>query len=191
MSKMRLEFQITPADIKETLAPHRSRIIQVGRGMLGWVVFFAVVTLLFIWFRQQNRSPVRQQPPPYRRPIGAEWLLAIVPWLLMIAFICFFVIRNIRGRAETLWKKDPRWQQPKTAELTDEGLRISDSMGDIFVRWPYFVAWAETDNLLLLVEPDEARVMIPKRAARNESELNALRHFIADRVAPLTMDAKS
>jgi len=72
-------------------------------------------------------------------------------------------------------------QQPKTLEITDEGVRMSDPLAFTEWRWASFTGLVESANLLLLRQADNTFVVIPKRAVP-PGQLDTLRADLTARM---------
>jgi hypothetical protein len=183
---VRFEFTYTPEDLKQALR-YSSRFslgrlrISMGGGLVGWLIFVALAAAFFVWMKHNQPAP-RGRPFPRPPASPAEWLLPILPWVAVLAFIWFFIFRRLRHQAREAWEKNPVFHLPHTVDIDDQGIRFNCALVDTLYRWPYFVGWAETRDLLLLHLPNQVRVMIPKRAANNPNELDKLRAILKTHV---------
>ena len=176
---MHFEYQITPEDLKEAMrwrAPaKRNKFLS---GILGWLIFVAVAALLFVW-QKQSTPPARPNssaPPPAN--FMENILLPLLPWLLILGCIWFFVFRNLRVRSRKVWEGNPQFQQVQIFDMSEEGVRIVNPLTETLYRWNAFVGWAETKNLFLLLLPNRSRVPVPKRAIGDQAEQQRFRDFV-------------
>jgi hypothetical protein len=173
---MRLEFTYTAADLEEMAkaAAQPDPSLQKGpfgsggsRSWIGWMIFVSLAVVLFLWMQKRGvaaRPPVTPATPSSTNGV-AGWLVALVPWVLIFGFIWFFVYRQIRHMSpRSVYERNPSMQQPKTLDITDDGVRMSDPLAFTEWRWASFTGLVESANLLLLRRADNTFVMIPKRA---------------------------
>jgi hypothetical protein len=181
-----MEYLIQPEDVAEALrwrAPEQRR--KIRRGLLGWLVFVAVAAALFVWLKS-NAAPAPRRLPNAAPPPSGVWndfVLPFIPWLLILAFVWFFVFRQLRGRGRKLWEGSAELQQPQMMEVSDQGVRISNVFTEMLYRWNGFVGWAETPNLMLLLLSGQRRLMIPRRAASTEAEWQQFRDLVKSHVS--------
>ena len=191
---MRLEFTYTAEDFIETQAAAvgqpehepRPKTFLERRGVLvGWVCFVFLAVFMFTLL-QNNAAPAPPNPAPLPAParpasnVALQWVLPAILWVLVFGFIWFFVFRQMRA-ARRIWESNPVLQQPKTLDLTDGGVRLSDALASTEWRWEAFSQLVETTNLFLLRQSDGTFLMIPKRGAP-PGGLDALRAILAERM---------
>jgi preprotein translocase subunit YajC len=95
-----LEFEYQFDDYVEANRSHRTvarRRSFVGP-LAGWVLFIGLAVVLFMLLNSRAVSPGRLPVVPATRTSapGLEFLLPVVPWLLIFGFIWFFVFRSAR-----------------------------------------------------------------------------------------------
>ncbi|MGB7157683.1 MAG: YcxB family protein [Tepidisphaeraceae bacterium] len=186
---MRLEFTYTSNDFMEmhTVATRESlktRRPNTSFGkLLDWTVFVGLSVALFMVMQ-----PPKTAPPPGAAPVPVpatsnsllSWVMPMLPAALMLGVFWFYFIRQFRA-ARRGWESNPVTQQPKTMDLTEASVRLSDALLSTEWRWEAFIKLVETKTLLLLKQGDGTFVMIPKRAAP-PGELDALRLLLNERV---------
>jgi len=184
---MTLEFTYTPDDLKESLQwqtaqnAKRRPVARARHAMLYWLMFVALSAILFVWLKASAVRPSAGAPPVRADNLLWEWVVALIPWLLIIALFLFAL--RVRGRRHTtLWNKLVELQQPQTLTLDDEGVRRSNVFCESLYRWPYFVKWAETKTLVILAIPGDLRLSIPKRAMATQLQLDELRRILQSRI---------
>jgi hypothetical protein len=184
---MRIEYQMTPEDVTEALrwrAPEQRR--KFRRGVAGWVVFFVGAALLFLWLKDAS-PPVRPGPnAPRPTNFMTDILLPLVPWVLILLFIWFFVFRNLSAGQRKVWENNPGFQQVQTFDMSEEGVRVVNPLSETLYRWNAFIGWAETERLFLLLLPNRARVLVPKRAIGDDAEQQRFRAFVNARACEPT-----
>jgi hypothetical protein len=70
------------------------------------------------------------------------------------------------------------YQRPKSADISAEGLVITDEFARLEYQWRAFQRGEETASLFLLFIGPAQFLMIPKRAFRNADELNGMRALL-------------
>ena len=187
---MRLEFTYTPDDLAETAKALRAggggKKWHLSRGVFGWLLFVGLAVMLFMLL-SRNPAPRAATVPaaPARGPF-ATVILPLVPWVLIFGFIWFFVFRQIRGQYKRLWQENSELQQPQTLDMDDDGVRLSSTLSTTTWHWPAFVKVIETPSLLLLETSSKTHLLIPKRAAADPGQLEALRALLAAHVSAPT-----
>jgi len=192
---MRLEFTYTAADLEEMAKaaaahpdpsrPAATSAIGLPRKWAWWVVCVGALASFFLVFMERragtNRPPVPTPAPPAAGGVPG-WLVSIAPWVLVFGFVWFFVFRQMRRMSPaSVYERNPSMQQPKTLDITDERVRMSDPLAFTEWRWESFTGLVESANLLLLRQADNTFVMIPKRAVPAE-ELDTFRADLAARM---------
>lgn len=186
---MQLEFSYTQNDLRQALEwrPYRGLgRVSLRRALTGWIIFVVIALVLFVLLRHGQPGPVR---PPMPQPGELrQWVVALVPALLIVFGIWFLFVRRIRIRdvSTKLWESSPVFQLPHTIQVDENGIRVNCALIETLYRWPYFVGFGETTDLLLLLLPNHSRVMIPKRAISGDDALNQLREFVQTHVHTLT-----
>jgi len=126
MARMQLEFSYTQNDLRQALAwrpyPGLGRV-SLRRGLTGWIIFVAVALVLFFWLRQSQPSPVRPAMP--QRTEVRQWIVALLPVLLILLGIWFVFVRRIREASRKLWESSPVFQLPHTIQVEENGVRVN------------------------------------------------------------------
>jgi hypothetical protein len=181
-SSVRIEFDYTPNDLKEALrwqAAQKRRKMRFGRGLFGWLLFVTIAALVFVWLRVPAPGSV---PPPVSAnsaSANSDWdvFFAVFPWVIVaVAVLALILFRSAR-RHMMIWKKYVHIRQTQTFVFDDDGVRAETVFYESLYRWPFFVRWGESRNLLLLVLPGDLQLFIPKRALATEKDLEQLRQL--------------
>jgi hypothetical protein len=64
-----------------------------------------------------------------------------------------------------------------TAEIDDDGTRLTYPSGTSDTKWDGYISWIETNNMFVLFLSDKFVRVFPKRAF-SESDLNSLRALL-------------
>jgi hypothetical protein len=179
---MRLEFTYNPADLEEMAKADPSLRLSTGlvmsgkRRMIGWMIFATLVAVLCIYFVDR-----KQEAPPVVSPT-ARWAARIVPGLLVIGFVWFFGLQQVRANSpQSVWERTPSLQQPKVLEISEGGVILFDALRSTEWRWESFTEFAETTHFFVLMQAQKPTLMIPKRAV-TPAEIKALRSQLARRM---------
>jgi YcxB-like protein len=110
---------------------------------------------------------------------GTIWyerrLLPHMTWLFFVGLFTVIVLQQLRKKRQLLWEQQPQLHRAKTAEITAEGVTVSDMVSRTEWRWQGFVGWEETKGLFLLF-PSEIQVLLfPKQAFAAKEEVAAMR----------------
>jgi hypothetical protein len=188
--QMRLEFTYTGDDFVEAQVAatgtalgdeHNSRGRSVARRLLGWILFLALTVCLYYLLQKTATRPTPAAAPTQpQSDTLLEWVVPMLPWLLVFGFIWFLVFRQLRA-ARRVWEHDPALRQPQTMDLTETCIRLADTLSASEWRWEAFTGVTETANLFVLKRGEGSVVIIPKRGAP-PGQLDALRLLLAERV---------
>ena len=106
---------------------------------------------------------------------GPDLLLPHTVWLLFVAWVAVYAIRNQRNRISTLWNGQLTLHRAKTADISAEGVAVTDAFSRIEHRWQAFVGWQETKSLIVLFPSELSVLFFPKSAFASKEELDAMR----------------
>jgi hypothetical protein len=140
-------------------------------------MFFATVGVLFFWLRSDSPRATTPSSPVTSETTPGGMFAVLVPWGL-IAFVVLLALFRSLGDHRRVWNETPYLWQPQSAEINEQGVRVSNALIDTFCRWSVFVGWAETRNLLLILLPNKQRLAFPKRAFATEAEVEQVRAFV-------------
>ena len=92
-------------------------------------------------------------------------VLNILPYIIIGVLVWFYFLRALskQKRARAIWEKFTDFHQPRTIQVSDEGLIIRMPTVENRISWPHFVHLYETPNLFLLYNSSHAAHLIPKR----------------------------
>jgi hypothetical protein len=130
-----------------------------------------VLILIVRWAMKLNPSPGAPAAWP-------DWriLLPHSTWLMFMAIVSGFMLRG--QTLARMWEKQPELHCAKKAEITAEGVVISDDVSRLEYRWIGFIDGKETASLFLLLVTDRLCVIIPKRGFANDEQLAGMRNLM-------------
>jgi len=182
---VKLEFTYTPEDVKEMArAAQKVMYPRRRRGLVGWALFVALATVLYLLLQRTGTPRSQSGPMPTNSTPAASpednILFSLAPWLLVFAAVLVIFIWWARVRlAKRLWETHPSLQQPQTLAMSDSGVTMTSPMRTSTWDWLVFVAVIETERLLLLQMIDKGMfLMIPKRAAGDAASVDELRAYL-------------
>ncbi len=98
----------------------------------------------------------------------------------VVAILGRYLVNPILARRQ--YRKYKAIQEPITIKLKDEGVRFSNSDGEVLVRWEKILKWRQNDEYLLIYLMPRMYHAIPKSVAKSGYELSPLISSLRDRV---------
>jgi hypothetical protein len=138
------------------------------------VVNLVSILLLLALPMALNSMPFRSIAPTPSIS-GLQLLLTHAPWIFLFSIFAILSIRGQTTRSDKLWQGQPSLMRAKLADISAEGVILSDPFSRVEFKWPAFVRFSETKNLFLLYNSDFSFLMIPKRAFPDQEHLEAMR----------------
>jgi hypothetical protein len=166
---MHLEFEITLEDLKELqkvwFRNRPGRKAGTGRGLIGWFLFIGLV-LGMVWLlnsqRQTPPATVAPVPPAQQADPLNHFILPVVPWLVLIVALWFFVYRRTFGAG---LKTNKAFMKQISMEVDDLGIFSSDGPTQTRWQWNAFDRLIETkQRFFLRLTNSREYVLVPKRA---------------------------
>ena len=150
---------------------------RIGQVLLGGGMFLFVM----LWGDYQIFSVV---PASRTWPVsrGTALILALAPWMILIAAAALVLVRYARGQVHRQWNNKPFLRRRRRVVLDADGERVSDGVIDSLHRWPYFRRAWETVHCLVLQDESDLRHVLPKRVM-DQPTLEAARAVIANHIA--------
>jgi len=96
-------------------------------------------------------------------------------WLFFLTWLLIVTFNKQRRNLRMLWDIQPSLHRLKTADISAEGVTISDNKTRLEFSWQAFVGWRETKKLFMLLTSSKSSHFLPKRAFAGDEELNAMR----------------
>jgi hypothetical protein len=116
---------------------------------------------------------------------GTAILLALAPWLALTLLAIGVGVWFSRTHLRRQWETKPYLQRRRTIVLDSVGEQSADEMTTTFYRWPFFRRAWETENVLVLLDENDARHVLPKRVM-DQTTLDRARALISNHVAECT-----
>ena len=137
------------------------------------VMMICFVAAFLLWF---------QQPSGWTVSYRLGMTLALLPWIVVIALAFASVIWLNRASLRVYFEARPYLRRRRTIVLDDDGERSTDGVTDLFYSWPHFHQAWETANVLVLLDENEFRHILPKRVM-DQAMLEQARAIIGNHIA--------
>ena len=186
MDPIRLEFTYTPQDLTEAArTPPPPEPSARLRAYITWaVIALAMVVVLGLRAYIDRTAPPRP-PRPVRPMTARDWMAALLPWVAIFALVGWFLYHRFSANSpRALWQRTPSLQRRKVLAVDAAGVTLTDPHCSTRWEWTAFNGWSETGHLLILHEPGNVMLAIPKRAATSDAQLRALRDMIGQHIVP-------
>jgi hypothetical protein len=109
-------------------------------------------------------------------------MLALAPWIvvsfLILALIVWLSGMNLRRQ----WNCKPQLRRRRTIVLDGDGEHFTDGLAEMFYRWPCFRRAWETANVLVLMDENDLRHILPKRVM-DPTTLDLARAVLSNHIA--------
>ena len=182
------EYQITVDEYTEALKGIQQQVRKRAFGGSGkfrretfvWVLLIGLAILLILLLRQHQASTPPPAPVPSTPAPADDVMQFVVPvllasWVLIFAFVWFFVYRRLRGNYQRTFDDTPALHRVRTVQVSDEGITMTEPTFSYRATWAHYTRFAETPNLFLLFISKNAAEFIPKRIFTNEFAMQEFR----------------
>ena len=169
---MRLEFDYTFADYQEA-ARYRSPAVPgrtVNWLMVGCAAIVVVATTVNLMMSDKGAAGTGSTADAGL----AQWL----PWVVVFAVIWLVSFLLLRRAGNSEWASTAGVARRQVVDIWPDRLVMWDAAHRAEYLWPYFIAFRETKNLLLLYPYDASTRIIPKRALPDPAQLDWLRGML-------------
>lgn len=163
---------------------HDKRSTRRVIGVMGWVVFIAVIAILFLLRSDETPIAVPIDADSFHllpRPTVVQQLVDTLTghfiWLAMLVLICWLIVRGNRTNLLRTWETTPSLHRPYQVEITGERVVFETPITREEFHWPAFTRFDETEHLFLLGESGIMAHMLPKRAFAGDEEREAFRNI--------------
>ena len=124
----------------------------------------------------------RSAPSGWAVSYRLAMILALAPWVVVVALGLGFTIWLSRANLRRQWNSKPYLRRRRTIALDGDGAHATDGVADYFYRWPYFTRAWETANVLVLLDENDLRHVFPKRVM-DQATLERARAVITNHIA--------
>jgi len=162
---MRIEFEYTMNDLREGIWWRRRARAAVA--VLGWLVVLECGAVA-LWLEKSHQTTIN---------VRRDWA-DLIPWVAVPLVIVLVRLSQLRRQAIRVWASNPAFHLPQSVEIDQQGVKVASSLLETRYHWNYFVGWAQTPNLLLLLIPGDVRLIVPKRAFPGSAGLSECRALI-------------
>jgi len=100
---------------------------------------------------------------------------------LFLTSVLLLLTAQIRQRAYS-WPHQPQLHGPHWAQITDDGVVISNPRSHLEYRWEAFVGFRETANLFILYLSPAMAQLLPKRALADPRKMDAMCAMVRDKI---------
>jgi hypothetical protein len=161
---MTINFQFTLEDYQDGFRAHlRKGASLYTRWMLKIITvagfLLVAMGILLVATGQRNLS---------------TWL---TPAVLGCLWIWIGTGRNYQRVAKSQFTKNPMLRQPRTVEITSDGIKTDAGVSSSDVRWEAYLRSVESDKVFLLYTSPACFVIIPKRVLQ-PSQTDELREVL-------------
>jgi hypothetical protein len=104
----------------------------------------------------------------------STWL---TPGVLGCLWVWIGTGRNYRRVAKSQFTKNPALRQPRTVEITSDGIKTDAGIASGDTRWAAYLNFVESDKVFLLYTSPGCFVIIPKRVLQT-SQTDELREIL-------------
>ena len=155
--RLRIEFQLTPDDLREASWAHGKRTwIIIG----GFIVLMVVLNGANL-FHAASSDPAGQAHPV---ATGVATAIFMLPWVCIFLLVWMLVFRLLGGGVKKTWDSAPALGLPRAVEVDPNGIWLVDALVRSECRWGAFLKARETKNLFMLYLNNQVFHLIPKRA---------------------------
>jgi hypothetical protein len=103
------------------------------------------------------------------------WLVPHASWLFLTTTVLVATIVNQRALRKNMWAGQATLHRAKAAEISAEGLCITDAVSRLEYRWQAFAGWQETKSLFVIFMSQYQVIFLPKHAFGSAELLDAMR----------------
>jgi hypothetical protein len=185
---LQIEFQTTLEDYRAALRAHRRsrRTGKYRRGIIGWVLFVALATTLFLILQRNNVAVAPPPVSPSPQPLFSSLILPLIPWLTIFIVIWVSVFVALRRAPRRAWEGQPREHLVKRWQISNECVVIDMGDSKSEMKWSVFLKYVETPTLFLLYSSKFSFYMVPKRAFADAAQLAEFAALLSQHIQPQT-----
>ncbi len=183
---MRFDFEYTFQDLDEfTLAAASAGKTTAHKPhpIRSWILFGVLaVVVLGLWSGSRPHRPSAATPPetPSEAPdelgLFRRVILPALPF--PVIFVAFYIYARAKLSAGRSSEANPQVQQPQSLEFSASGVSLRGPLAITDWKCAAFNGFSETPNLILLKQIRGPVVIMPKRAAIDDKQLEELRQLL-------------
>lgn len=145
----------------------KKRLPALGLQAMAGIGFLLFVFVWVVWLNI------------YDGPRGRHWrwslLIPHASWLFLMTWLVIQTVVTSRKRRRTDWEGQSQLHRAKTADISAEGIVVSDGVSRLEYRWEGLAGWTESKTLILIFLSQKRVIFFPKSAFGSEEELAAMR----------------
>jgi hypothetical protein len=135
---------------------------RLGRGLLGWIIFFGITALLFLYINNPARHPPNKAAPPPYTPTDFIALGTVALGVVLFFGLVTFAIRlGRRSLKIESWRFD------------DEGIHTVQADGEHTMTWEWISNVTPTKAGIVIERNISATRLFPNSAFNNDAEKQA------------------
>lgn len=115
-------------------------------------------------------------------PAGPPILAFVVAVFVVLFTFGLFVVTPNRARRH--YRQYKGIQEPIAAELTEAGIKFSNSDGEAILPWSKVFQWRQNDQFILIYGMPILYYIVPKSIAREGFDITLLVQRLAEHVGP-------
>ena len=146
-----------------------------GRQAIALTTFISLIAAL-VFQQWMNR-----QMNPHSAKIDLLTWQTILPhsiWLTILLYVSTIAAHNHRTSLPRHWEARPDLHRHQTADISADGINLSDTLTRRDFQWRAFVKYEETKTLFLLFTSESQALMIPKRGFDTAEQTEAMRNLM-------------
>jgi hypothetical protein len=177
---IKLTFEFTNVESRRVIWQLSTR---AKRAIVGWVGVILVGIVLYGVLNRLNHptsTPSSQQLPSALPPSSdflTDFVIPLLPWLIVLLFICFFIPWAVHRRAVTQIAGKQR-----AYVFRSEGVTVDVLYTRTESQWAIFQKVIETKQFFILKTGPSAGHVIPKRVFRDSDELDRFRNMVREHI---------
>jgi hypothetical protein len=114
--------------------------------------------------------------------VSGEVLVCAI--VIMAALSAFLIFVRVPSKARRHYQQYKAIQEVITAELTDAGIRFSNSDGEAVLPWSKLLQWRQNDRFVLIYPMPILFYIIPKSIEQDGFDIPLLIRRLAEHVGP-------
>ena len=118
---------------------------------------------------------IRRMNPSSGSIWESGWLVPHAGWLFLTSIVMIAGFVNQQALKKKMWAGQATLQRAKTADISAEGLCISDAVSRLEYRWQAFAGWRETKTLFVIFLSEYQVIFLPKHAFDSPEKVEAMR----------------